>query len=122
MQKFEGFGFEKPKNNPIESSEQKIELSGPQKRVIDSAKKELSMMFGFGLRSIEEDQELMEEINRQFLENEGYLENKKREWDVALSDVNRDAEEAENTLAKNLADGIFSFITKDSKLKNRFNN
>lgn len=122
MQKFHGFSFEQPKNNPIENTEEKVELSGPQMRIIDFTKKELSMLFGFGLRNIEEDQELMEEINRQFLKNEGYLENKKREWDLSLGDVNKDAGEMEKTLAKNLADSIFGFITKESKLKNRFNN
>jgi len=114
--------YKKPENNVSENNEKEINLSGPEQRVINNTKKELGMLFGFGLRDIEEDTELMEEINRQFLENNSYLGNKLREWNVALSDVNKDAQEVENLLAKNFAENIFSFITKESKIKSRFNN
>lgn len=124
----ENFNFEMNpgvKNNSIESeskSENKIELTGPNLRIFNLTKKDLGILFGFGLRSVESDPELMEEINRHFLENDGVMGNKIREWETALSDVNRDAEMVEGALARNFANTIYSFITNESKIKNRYNN
>lgn len=124
----ENFNFEMNpgvKNNSIESgskSENKIELTGPNLRIFNLTKKDLGMLFGFGLRSVESDPELMEEINRHFLENDGVMGNKIREWETALSDVNRDAEMVEGALARNFANTIYSFITNESKIRNKYNN
>lgn len=107
--------------NPAEN-EKKIELSGPSLRIFNATKKELGSLFGFGLRNIDEDAELMVEINRHFLENEGVMRNKVREWEAALMDVNKNAARTESDSAKNFANRIFEFITKESKIKDRFNN
>lgn len=116
--------FESPtpeKNIPFEGVE-KIELSGPSLRIFNATKKELGMLFGFGLKDIDSDLELMAEINRHFLGNEGRMGNKVLEWKSALSDINKDAEEVEKLMAKNFAKDIYEFITTESKIKNRFNN
>jgi hypothetical protein len=109
------------KVNPAEK-ENKIEFDGPNLRIINFAKKELSMLFGFGLRSIDTDAELMAEINRHFFENEGVMNNKIVEWKNALSDVNKDAAQVEDILAKNLAKQIYDFVVLESKIRDRYNN
>ncbi|MFA6183586.1 MAG: hypothetical protein WC682_00615 [Parcubacteria group bacterium] len=119
----ENISFEKSKPTVVESGKDKgLELSGPNKRIIELSKKELGKILGFGLKSIEEDAELMEVAGKNFLENEGVLANKIMEWDKALSDINKDATIVESMLAKNFADSIANFIKEESKLKNRFNN
>jgi len=102
--------------------DEKIELSGPSLRIFNATKQELGKLFGFGLRDIDNDLELMTEINRHFLENDGRMGNKVLEWKSALSDINKDAEEVEKLMAKNFAKDIYEFITTESKIKNRFNN
>lgn len=101
-----------------------VELNRPSLSIFNVTKAELGKLFGYGLRTIEQggDAELMSEINRHFFTNRGKMEEMKRQWQMALSDVNKDAEKVEKQLAENFAQYIFDFITTESKIKDKFNN
>lgn len=116
--------IQKSENKSYESFNPEGELSGPSLRIFNATKKELGKLFEFGLKSIDEndDNELLSEINRHFFANRGMMENKIREWNAALSDVNRAAEKVEGEVAQNFARTIYGFITTESKIKDRFNN
>ncbi len=113
---------EKYTNKDTKPFDPETELSGPSLRVLNATKMELGKLFGFGLKDIADDTDLMAEINRHFFSNRGMMENKTREWKVALGDVNKDATKVEEQMAKNFAQSVFDFITIESKLKDRYNN
>lgn len=121
-------GIEKiiqPASGDIDRKEGTVyEKMKPQyQRITDQAKEKLVGKLKFGIRPFDDlDQDVIDDLNRHFLDNAGYMSTQVAIWENALMDINKDAADQEDTLAKNFATAMYAYLTKESKLRNRFNN